>query len=67
MDLHDLNHNTRDGLHIASMAGAWSGLVAGFGGMRARRGELRFAPRLPGGISGWCSGCATGATGSRSG
>jgi alpha,alpha-trehalose phosphorylase len=51
MDLHDLNHNTRDGLHIASMAGAWSGLVAGFGGMRARRGELRFAPRLPGGIS----------------
>ncbi|WP_433231694.1 glycoside hydrolase family 65 protein [Actinomadura formosensis] len=51
VDLHDLNHNTRDGLHIASMAGAWSGLVAGFGGMRARRGELRFAPRLPGGIS----------------
>ncbi|MER6814293.1 glycoside hydrolase family 65 protein [Actinomadura nitritigenes] len=51
MDLHDLNRNTRDGLHVASMAGAWSGLVAGFGGMRASGGRLRFAPRLPGGIS----------------
>ncbi|MFD0851358.1 family 65 glycosyl hydrolase, partial [Actinomadura adrarensis] len=27
MDLHDLARNTKDGLHIASMAGAWSGLV----------------------------------------
>ncbi|MGI5168998.1 glycoside hydrolase family 65 protein [Spirillospora sp. CA-253888] len=50
LDLHDLNRNTRDGLHIASMAGAWSGLVAGFGGLRVRDGLLRFAPRLPGGI-----------------
>ena len=25
MDLHDLEHNTRDGLHIASLAGAWIG------------------------------------------
>ena len=23
MDLHDLEHNTRDGVHIASLAGAW--------------------------------------------
>ncbi|MWK38041.1 family 65 glycosyl hydrolase [Actinomadura sp. J1-007] len=51
LDLHDINGNTRDGLHIASMAGGWSGLVAGFGGMRAAEGRLRFAPRLPGGIS----------------
>jgi alpha,alpha-trehalose phosphorylase len=51
MDLRDLARNTRDGLHIASLAGAWSGLVAGFGGMRARDGLLRFAPRLPGGIT----------------
>ncbi|MEU5879850.1 glycosyl hydrolase family 65 protein [Spirillospora sp. NPDC047279] len=51
MDLHDLARNTRDGLHIASMAGAWSGLVAGFGGMRVDGGTLCFAPRLPGGIS----------------
>jgi alpha,alpha-trehalose phosphorylase len=51
MDLRDLARNTRDGLHIASLAGAWTGLVAGFGGMRAHEGRLRFAPRLPGGIS----------------
>ncbi|MQY02177.1 glycoside hydrolase family 65 protein [Actinomadura macrotermitis] len=51
LDLYDLNRNTRDGLHIASMAGAWNGLVAGFGGMRAGGGRLTFAPRLPGGIS----------------
>jgi alpha,alpha-trehalose phosphorylase len=47
MDLHDINHNTRDGVHIASLAGAWLGLVAGFGGMRDHDGQLSFAPRLP--------------------
>jgi alpha,alpha-trehalose phosphorylase len=47
MDLDDLEHNTRDGLHIASLAGAVIGVLAGFGGMRARDGALRFAPRLP--------------------
>jgi alpha,alpha-trehalose phosphorylase len=47
MDLHDLEHNTRDGVHIASLAGAWIAAVAGFGGMRDHDGELSFAPRLP--------------------
>jgi alpha,alpha-trehalose phosphorylase len=47
MDLDDLEHNTRDGLHIASLAGAWIGAVAGFGGMRDHGGVLQFAPRLP--------------------
>ncbi|MFF8726815.1 glycoside hydrolase family 65 protein [Streptomyces sp. NPDC015171] len=47
MDLHDLEHNTRDGLHIASLAGTWMALVAGFGGMRREGERLRFAPRLP--------------------
>jgi alpha,alpha-trehalose phosphorylase len=46
-DLDDLKHNTKDGLHMASLAGAWRALVDGFGGMRARNGELAFAPRLP--------------------
>jgi trehalose/maltose hydrolase-like predicted phosphorylase len=40
MDLNDLEHNTRDGLHIASLAGAWSALVVGFGGVRPREGSL---------------------------
>ncbi|HZO34406.1 MAG TPA: glycosyl hydrolase family 65 protein [Gaiellaceae bacterium] len=47
MDLHDLEHNTRDGLHIASLAGAWLAVVAGFGGMRDWNGAVTFAPRLP--------------------
>ena len=51
MDLEDRNHNTRDGLHMASLAGAWTGLVGGMGGMRARDGRLSFSPRLPGDIS----------------
>ena len=61
MDLHDLEHNTRDGLHIASLAGTWIALVAGFGGMRdhgtawrSRRGCRRSCPA-------WRSACASGA------
>jgi len=51
MDLHDLDGNTRDGLHMASLAGAWMALVAGFGGMRDYGGVLSFAPRLPDGLT----------------
>ncbi|MCX4918538.1 glycoside hydrolase family 65 protein [Streptomyces sp. NBC_00687] len=47
MDLEDLEHNTRDGLHIASLAGTWMALVAGFGGLRHHGDTLEFAPRLP--------------------
>jgi alpha,alpha-trehalose phosphorylase len=47
MDLHDLEHNARDGLHIASLAGSWIALVAGFGGMRDHGGQLSFCPQLP--------------------
>ncbi len=51
MDLQDLEHNTRDGLHIASLAGTWIALVNGFGGMRDSGGVLSFAPRLPEGLT----------------
>ncbi len=47
MDLRDLEHNTRDGVHIASLAGTWNALVNGFGGMRHAHGRFSFAPRLP--------------------
>ena len=47
MDLEDLEHNTRDGLHIASLAGTWLALVAGFGGARRSGTVLEFSPRLP--------------------
>ncbi|MFC4859315.1 glycoside hydrolase family 65 protein [Actinophytocola glycyrrhizae] len=46
-DLHDLHANVRNGLHIASLAGAWTVAVAGFGGMRDHERSLAFAPRLP--------------------
>jgi alpha,alpha-trehalose phosphorylase len=46
MDLHDLNENTRDGVHMASLAGAWIALVGGFGGLRDHDGTLSFSPRL---------------------
>ncbi|AJE44133.1 glycoside hydrolase family 65 protein [Streptomyces nodosus] len=47
MDLEDLEHNTRDGLHIASLAGTWMALVAGFGGLRHHGESIGFAPCLP--------------------
>jgi alpha,alpha-trehalose phosphorylase len=50
MDLNDLEHNVRDGVHMASLAGAWTALVAGFGGLRLQQASLFFAPKLPTGI-----------------
>ena len=51
MDLDDLEHNTCDGLHLASLAGAWIALVMGFGGLRTHGGVLSFTPRLPARLS----------------
>jgi alpha,alpha-trehalose phosphorylase len=51
IDLRDLHHNSRDGLHMASLAGAWIALVSGFGGLRDHGGQLMFDPALPIGIS----------------
>ena len=50
MDIDDLERNTSDGLHLASLAGSWIALVAGFGGLRHTDAGLCFAPRLP---EGW--------------
>jgi alpha,alpha-trehalose phosphorylase len=51
IDLRDLEHNTGDGLHIASLAGAWIALVGAFGGIRRGGTTLSFAPRLPDGLT----------------
>ncbi len=51
MDLDDLERNTRDGVHIASLAGVWIAAVAGFGGLRDHDQQLSFKPRLPVAIS----------------
>jgi alpha,alpha-trehalose phosphorylase len=47
LDLGDLAGNTEHGLHIAALAGAWSAVVAGFGGLRQLAAGLAFTPRLP--------------------
>jgi alpha,alpha-trehalose phosphorylase len=51
IDLDDLQHNTRDGVHIASLAGTWIALIIGFAGLRHRDGSVALAPRLPDGIT----------------
>jgi alpha,alpha-trehalose phosphorylase len=51
MDLDDVEHNARDGLHLASLGGTWIAFVAGFGGMRDHAETLEFAPRLPDGLT----------------
>jgi alpha,alpha-trehalose phosphorylase len=51
MDLRDLEHNTRDGVHIASLAGTYVALIAGFGGLRYEDGMISFSPRLPDGLA----------------
>jgi alpha,alpha-trehalose phosphorylase len=47
LDVDDLEHNTRDGIHIAALAGTWIAAVAGFGGLRDHDAALGFSPRLP--------------------
>jgi alpha,alpha-trehalose phosphorylase len=52
IDLEDIEHNVRDGLHMAALAGAWTAVVYGFGGLRQQGGTLAFAPRLPASLPG---------------
>ena len=66
LDLGDIHHNTKDGLHLASLAGAWIAAVAGFGGMRdhaVRSASRRASPRRS---PAWPSGCASRSDWSRS-
>lgn len=50
MDLRDIGGTADDGLHLACLAASLLAVVAGFGGLRRRRGVLSFRPRLPRGI-----------------
>jgi alpha,alpha-trehalose phosphorylase len=54
IDLRDLADNTADGLHLASLSGAWLVAVAGFGGMRDHANILAFTPRLPAPLTRLC-------------
>ena len=47
LDLDNYNRNTREGLHVTSIAMAWANIVYGFAGLRSDGDVLSFAPRLP--------------------
>ena len=47
LDHQDFARNTRDGLHLAALAGGWLAVIEGLAGTRRRDGGLAFAPRLP--------------------
>jgi maltose phosphorylase len=48
LDLDNYNRNTREGLHMTSIAAAWMNIVYGFGGMRSDGEGLSFRPTIPG-------------------
>ncbi|WNB87518.1 glycosyl hydrolase family 65 protein [Cellulomonas sp. ATA003] len=52
IDLRDLDGTTHEGLHVAALAGAWTALVAGFGGLRDHDGGLHLRPTLPPALAG---------------
>jgi len=52
VDLRDLQGNTNQGLHVASLAGTWTGIVDGFGGLREDAERLSVAPALPDSVRG---------------
>ncbi|MDR0894692.1 MAG: family 65 glycosyl hydrolase [Prevotellaceae bacterium] len=47
LDLDDYNNETREGLHITSMAGSRLAIVRGFAGMQVRNNMLCFDPVIP--------------------
>lgn len=53
VDLEDVQGNADHGLHMASLAGAWLALVAGFGGYRESPDHLELWPQLPGQLEGY--------------
>ncbi len=47
IDLDNYNRNTREGIHITSLAAGWMNIVYGFGGLRSDGPELVFNPTIP--------------------
>ncbi len=47
LDLEDTHHNTKDGLHMANMAGSILGVIAGFAGLRITEKGIALKPNLP--------------------
>lgn len=53
LDLENRNKDTADGLHITSMAGAYSCICLGFAGIRIEHGRLSMSPHVPRGWDGY--------------
>jgi len=53
LDLDDTHGNTRDGLHMANMAGTWVCVASGFAGMRVTGDAVSFDPILPERLKGY--------------
>ncbi|MFB6362794.1 glycoside hydrolase family 65 protein [Paenibacillus elgii] len=47
LDLDNTHGNTKDGLHMANMGGAWMSIVYGFAGLRLKESGLSLAPAIP--------------------
>ncbi|MCR4690016.1 MAG: family 65 glycosyl hydrolase [Lachnospiraceae bacterium] len=47
LDLFDLHHNTKDGIHTANMGGNYMAVVYGFGGLRIKEDGLHLDPVIP--------------------
>ncbi|RFU21348.1 glycoside hydrolase family 65 protein [Geodermatophilus marinus] len=51
VDLRDVTGSTAQGLHMASVGGAWLAFTAGLGGLREDHEDLELAPLLPSSLS----------------
>ena len=47
MDLDDTHGNTKDGLHMANLAGSCLGIINGFAGYRIKENGISIAPMVP--------------------
>jgi len=47
MDIYDIKHNVKYGVHAAALGATWMAVVNGFAGMRDYTDELIFNPQLP--------------------
>lgn len=53
LDLEDKHGNTKDGLHMANLAGSCLGIINGFAGYRIKESGIAIAPMLPQEIEGY--------------
>lgn len=54
VDLQDSHGNTKDGLHMANLAGCCLGIINGFAGFRIKETGISIAPIVPEPIEGYC-------------